>query len=85
MSQTAAESVYLQLVDYLDGDTTTVKEGAETDAWAGVVPARQPANQMMRTIAEIKLLPAPCVSLSESEQAVMCFAGLCQQGGCEYP
>ncbi|WP_296244881.1 type II secretion system minor pseudopilin GspK [uncultured Enterobacter sp.] len=58
LSQTNAEEVYLQLVDYLDGDTTTAKEGAETDAWAGVVPARQPANQMMRTIAEIKLLPA---------------------------
>jgi general secretion pathway protein K len=58
ISQTAAEEVYQQLVDYLDGDTTTVKEGAEMDAWAGVVPARQPANQMMRTIAEIKLLPA---------------------------
>ncbi len=58
LSQTNAEEVYLQLVDYLDGDTTTAKEGAETDAWAGVVPARQPANQMMRTIAEITLLPA---------------------------
>ncbi|MBS3047744.1 type II secretion system minor pseudopilin GspK [Enterobacter mori] len=58
LSQTNAEEVYLQLVDYLDGDTMTAKEGAETDAWAGVVPARQPANQMMRTIAEIKLLPA---------------------------
>lgn len=58
LSQSTAEEVYLQLVDYLDGDTTTAKEGAESDAWAGVVPARQPANQMMRTIAEIKLLPA---------------------------
>ncbi|WP_395305773.1 type II secretion system minor pseudopilin GspK [Enterobacter sp. ECC-019] len=58
LSQTNAEEVYLQLVDYLDGDTTTAKEGAETDAWAGVVPARPPANQMMRTIAEITLLPA---------------------------
>ncbi|MCK6906548.1 type II secretion system minor pseudopilin GspK [Enterobacter roggenkampii] len=58
LSQTNAEEVYLQLVDYLDGDTTTAKEGAETDAWAGVVPARQPANQMMRTIAEMTLLPA---------------------------
>ncbi|WJW87401.1 MULTISPECIES: type II secretion system minor pseudopilin GspK [Enterobacter] len=58
LSQTNAEEVYLQLVDYLDGDTTTAKEGAETDAWAGVVPARQPANQKMRTIAEITLLPA---------------------------
>ncbi|MCK7451473.1 type II secretion system minor pseudopilin GspK [Enterobacter chengduensis] len=58
LSQTTAEEVYLQLVDYLDGDTTTTKDGAETDAWAGVVPARQPANQMMRTISEIKLLPA---------------------------
>ncbi|AYL05726.1 type II secretion system minor pseudopilin GspK [Enterobacter kobei] len=58
LSQSTAEEVYLQLVDYLDGNTTTAKEGAESDAWAGVVPARQPANQMMRTIAEIKLLPA---------------------------
>ncbi|MGS2873809.1 type II secretion system minor pseudopilin GspK [Enterobacter huaxiensis] len=58
LSQTAAEEVYVQLVDYLDGDSTTAKEGAETDAWTGTVPARQPANQMMRTIAEIKLLPA---------------------------
>ena len=58
ISQTTAEEVYLQLVDYLDGDSTTVKEGAESDAWAGVVPARQPANQMMRNIAEIRLLPA---------------------------
>ena len=58
LSHTAAEEVYQQLVDYLDGDTTTAKEGTETDAWVGVVPARQPANQMMRTIAEITLLPA---------------------------
>lgn len=58
LSHSAAEEVYQQLVDYLDGDTTTAKEGTETDAWAGVVPARQPANQMMRTIAEITLLPA---------------------------
>lgn len=58
IGQTTAEEIYLQLVDYLDGDSTTVKEGAESDAWAGVVPARQPANQIMRNIAEIKLLPA---------------------------
>lgn len=58
LSQSNAEEVYQQLVDYLDGDTTTAKEGAETDAWTGVAPARQPANQMMRTVAEIKLLPA---------------------------
>jgi Type II secretory pathway, component PulK len=58
VSQATAEEVYLQLVDYLDGDSTTAKEGAESDAYAGVVPARQPANQMMRNIAEIKLLPA---------------------------
>ncbi|MCI1899532.1 MAG: type II secretion system minor pseudopilin GspK [Enterobacter sp.] len=58
VSTVAAEEVYWQLVDYLDGDSTTVKEGQESDAWAGVVPARQPANQMMRTIGEIKLLPA---------------------------
>lgn len=58
LSPGTAEAVYFQLVDYLDGDSTTAKEGAESDAWAGVVPARQPANQMMRSIAEIKLLPA---------------------------
>lgn len=58
ISHTTAEEVYQQLVDYLDGDATTAKDGAESDAWAGVVPARQPANQMMRTIAEIKQLPA---------------------------
>ncbi|WP_336212575.1 type II secretion system minor pseudopilin GspK [Enterobacter sp. P82] len=58
LSHSAAEEVYQQLVDYLDGDMTTAKEGTETDAWAGVVPVRQPANQMMRTIAEITLLPA---------------------------
>lgn len=32
ISQTAAEEIYQQLVDYLDGDATTVKEGAEMDA-----------------------------------------------------
>ena len=58
LSQPTAHEVYSQLVDYLDGDTTTASEGAESDAWAGVVPPRQPANQMMRTIAEITLLPA---------------------------
>ncbi|MFZ5294726.1 type II secretion system minor pseudopilin GspK [Enterobacter bugandensis] len=58
ISHATAEEVYQQLVDYLDGDATTAKDGAESDAWAGVVPARQPANQMMRTIAEIKQLPA---------------------------
>ncbi len=58
ISHATAEEVYQQLVDYLDGDATTAKDGAESDAWADVVPARQPANQMMRTIAEIKQLPA---------------------------
>lgn len=58
ISHATAEEVYQQLVDYLDGDAMTAKDGAESDAWAGVVPARQPANQMMRTIAEIKQLPA---------------------------
>ena len=66
VAQTTAEEIYLQLVDYLDGDTTTIKEGAESDAWAGLVPARQPANQMMRNIAEIKLLPAfPAVAYAK--------------------
>ncbi|HDX4051085.1 TPA: type II secretion system minor pseudopilin GspK [Enterobacter soli] len=72
ISQATAEEVYLQLVDYLDGDSTTVKEGAESDAWAGVVPARQPANQMMRNIAEIKLLPAFPVSAYPKVSALLC-------------
>ncbi|MBE0127666.1 type II secretion system minor pseudopilin GspK [Citrobacter amalonaticus] len=58
IGQSTAEEIYLQLLDYLDGDLTTSKEGVESDAWAGVLPARQPANQMMRAIAELKLLPA---------------------------
>ncbi|MGK3224813.1 type II secretion system minor pseudopilin GspK [Enterobacter soli] len=72
ISQATAEEVYLQLVDYLDGDSTTVKEGAESDAWAGVVPARQPANQMMRNIAEIKLLPAFPVSAYPKVSTLLC-------------
>jgi len=58
LDQTTAEQVYHQLVDYLDGDSVTAKEAQETDAWAGVQPARLPANQMMRNISEIRLLPA---------------------------
>lgn len=58
IGQHQAEEIYTQLMDYLDGDGTTVKGGAETDTWAGLQPARQPANQMMTNIAEIKLLPA---------------------------
>ncbi|HDR2862412.1 TPA: type II secretion system minor pseudopilin GspK [Enterobacter asburiae] len=72
ISQTSAEEVYLQLADYLDGDSTTVKEGAESDAWAGVVPARQPANQMMRNIAEIKLLPAFPASAYSKVSTLLC-------------
>lgn len=69
LSQSNAEEVYLQLVDYLDGDATTAKEGAETDAWAGVVPVQQPANQMMRTVGEIKLLPAfPAAAYSKASK-----------------
>ncbi|MGR5944689.1 type II secretion system minor pseudopilin GspK [Enterobacter sp. C4G1] len=72
IGQTTAEEVYLQLADYLDGDSTTVKEGAESDAWAGVVPARQPANQMMRNIAEIKLLPAFPASAYSKVSTLLC-------------
>lgn len=53
----AAEEIYQQLVDYLDADDVTAKQG-EADARASVTPARGPANQMMRTINEIRLLPA---------------------------
>ncbi|MFK3659976.1 type II secretion system minor pseudopilin GspK [Scandinavium sp. NPDC088450] len=58
VSATTAEEVYQQLVDDLDGDNLTAKQGQEQDAWASVIPARGPANQMMRTIDEIKQLPA---------------------------
>lgn len=33
-----AEEIYQQLMDYLDGDTTTAKEGLETDAWPALSP-----------------------------------------------
>lgn len=72
LSRGTAEAVYFQLVDYLDGDSTTAKEGAESDAWAGVVPARQPANQMMRSIAEIKLLPAFPVTAYPKVSKLLC-------------
>ncbi|HDR2619987.1 TPA: type II secretion system minor pseudopilin GspK [Enterobacter chuandaensis] len=72
ISHAAAEEVYQQLVDYLDGDATTAKDGAESDAWAGVVPARQPANQMMRTIAEIKQLPAFPVAAYPKVSKLLC-------------
>ncbi|EMJ6428101.1 type II secretion system minor pseudopilin GspK [Enterobacter hormaechei] len=72
LSPGTAEAVYFQLVDYLDGDSTTAKEGAESDAWAGVVPARQPANQMMRSIAEIKLLPAFPVTAYPKVSKLLC-------------
>lgn len=58
ISQTAAEEIYQQLVDYLDGDATTVKEGAEMDApvWrsAGASACRSDDAHPCR----IKLLPA---------------------------
>lgn len=53
-----AEEIYRQLVDYLDEDTTTANAGQEDDAWAGLQPARLPANRMMLSLSEIKLLPA---------------------------
>ncbi|EMM7216235.1 TPA: type II secretion system minor pseudopilin GspK [Enterobacter bugandensis] len=72
ISHTTAEEVYQQLLDYLDGDATTAKDGAESDAWAGVLPARQPANQMMRTIAEIKQLPAFPVAAYPKVSKLLC-------------
>ncbi|HCM9244160.1 TPA: type II secretion system minor pseudopilin GspK [Enterobacter bugandensis] len=72
ISHTTAEEVYQQLVDYLDGDATTAKDGAESNAWAGVLPARQPANQMMRTIAEIKQLPAFPVAAYPKVSKLLC-------------
>ena len=57
LSPGTAEAGYFQLVDY---------------AWAGVVPARQPANQMMRSIAEIKLLPAFPVTAYPKVSKLLC-------------
>jgi len=36
VSTLTAEEIYLQLVDYLDEDTTTARAGQEDDAWAGL-------------------------------------------------
>lgn len=58
ISATTAETLYRQLMDDLDEDSTTEKGGQEKDSWAGVQPARQPANQMMITLSELKQLPA---------------------------
>lgn len=58
VSALTAEEIYLQLVDYLDENTTTAKGGQEDDAWAGLQPARLPANRMMLSLNELKLLPA---------------------------
>ncbi|POU74804.1 general secretion pathway protein GspK [Leclercia sp. LSNIH6] len=72
LDQITAEQVYQQLVDYLDGDSTTAKEAQETDAWAGVQPARLPANQMMRNISEIRLLPAFPPAAYAKASALLC-------------
>lgn len=72
LDQITAEQVYQQLVDYLDGDSTTAKEAQETDAWAGVQPARLPANQMMRNISEIRLLPAFPPAAYAKVSALLC-------------
>lgn len=58
VSTLTAEEIYLQLVDYLDEDTTTARAGQEDDAWAGLQPARLPANRMMLSLNELKQLPA---------------------------
>ncbi|WP_333850344.1 type II secretion system minor pseudopilin GspK [Leclercia sp.] len=72
LDHATAEQVYGQLVDYLDGDSITAKEGQESDAWAGVQPARGPANQMMRNIGEIKLLPAFPAAAYAKVSALLC-------------
>ncbi|MEB6379134.1 type II secretion system minor pseudopilin GspK [Leclercia adecarboxylata] len=67
VSTMMAQEIYLQLVDYLDEDTTTASEGREDDAWAGLKPARLPANRMMRNLNELKLLPAfPAVAWAKA-------------------
>jgi len=72
LSTTAAEEVYTQLVDALDEDTITAKGGQEDDAWAGVQPARLPANQMMQTLSEIKQLPAFPAAAWPKVSALLC-------------
>ncbi len=58
MSSMSAEQVYGQLVDYLDPDETTVKGEQESDAWTAINAPQLPGNQMMRTLNELRLLPA---------------------------
>lgn len=72
VSTVAAEEVYQQLVDDLDSDDITAKDAPERDAWIGTVPAQLPANQMMRTISEIKRLPAFPPAAYRNVSKVLC-------------
>ena len=45
ISHTTAEEVYQQLVDYLDGDATTAKDGAESDAGRASCPPDSPRTR----------------------------------------
>ncbi|MCS2158435.1 type II secretion system minor pseudopilin GspK [Scandinavium sp. H11S7] len=58
MSSITAENVYTQLLDYLDPDETTEQGGQESDAWNAINARSLPANQVMRTLNELRLLPA---------------------------
>lgn len=58
ISAQTAQTLYGQLRDYLDADDVAGEGGPESAAWSGLTPARFPANQMMRTLGEIRALPA---------------------------
>ncbi|ADO49177.1 type II secretion system minor pseudopilin GspK [[Enterobacter] lignolyticus] len=58
ISEQTAQTLYGQLRDYLDADDVADGGRKESEAWAGLTPARFPANQMMRTPGEIRALPA---------------------------
>ncbi|MCU6670865.1 type II secretion system minor pseudopilin GspK [Enterobacteriaceae bacterium H4N4] len=72
LSSTRAEELYSQLVDSLDEDTVTAKDGQEDDAWAGLQPARLPANQLMQTLSEIRQLPAFPAAAWPTVSALLC-------------
>lgn len=72
LSSHVAEAIYEQLKDYVDADEMTANQGQESDAWSGTRPARLPANQMMRSLSELRLLPAFPPSAYARVSKVLC-------------
>lgn len=81
LSQSTAEEVYFQLVDYLDGDSTTAKEGGRERCvgWRRArAAASKPDDAQHRGDQTAARVPGG--GLSEGEQAVVRPAGRRQQG-----